>query len=69
MSTRELPVVVPQGVILFPGVVAPIAIDESAARQFLSQVSQDSNKRFVVAVNRPDGTLLPVAVEVSLVLP
>jgi ATP-dependent Lon protease len=67
MSTRELPVVVPQGVVLFPGVVAPIAIDGSAARQFLSQVSQNENKRFVVAVNRADGSLLPVAVEVSLV--
>jgi ATP-dependent Lon protease len=67
MSNRELPVVVPQGVILFPGVVAPIAIDGSAARQFLSQVSQHEQKRFVVAARRPDGGLLPVAVEVSLV--
>jgi len=67
MSNRELPVVVPQGIVLFPGVVAPIAIDGSAARQFLSQVSSNEGKRFVVGVRRADGTLLPVGVEASLV--
>ena len=67
MSNRELPVVVPQGVILFPGVVAPIAAEGAATRQFLNQINKSEDKRFVVASRRADGSLVPVAVEATLI--
>ncbi len=68
MSIRELPVLVPQGLVLFPGVVAPITIEgAAAARPFLSQVSASADKRFAIAARRADGSLVPVAVEATLV--
>jgi ATP-dependent Lon protease len=60
-------VVVPTGMILFPGVTAPVAFEGPGAKALLAAVAATEGKRLVVAARRPDESLLPIAVEAQLV--
>src|SRR5688572_21318584 len=56
-NPRQLPVLLLDGVVLFPGVVGPVEIDEAARGAVEAALSDDGQRRLAVVTRRPDESL------------